>query len=114
MPCAVQRATAADVPYSMSSGCATTQSTRWKDSSGRAGNVMSAILPELFPVSDGQASPPTVINPCPSTQDQDEKASLLCAVPTGAKRELPLVIAEMLGRVVVDLREGHVLGEERI
>src|SRR6266581_4158008 len=55
MPCAVQRATAADVPYSMSSGCATTQSTRWKDSSGRAGNVMPAILPELFPVSDGQA-----------------------------------------------------------
>src|SRR3982750_4702124 len=44
MPRAVQRATAADVPYSMSSGCATTQSTRWKDSSGRAGNVMSAIL----------------------------------------------------------------------
>src|SRR5215469_705442 len=50
MPRAVQRATAADVPYSMSSGCATTQSTRWKDSSGRAGNVMSAILPERFPV----------------------------------------------------------------
>src|SRR6516164_7831030 len=47
MPRAVQRATAADVPYSMSSGCATTQSTRWKDSSGRAGNVMSAILPGL-------------------------------------------------------------------
>src|SRR5580704_8682380 len=50
MPRAVQRATAADVPYSISSGCATTQSTRWKDSSGRAGNVMPAILPELFPV----------------------------------------------------------------
>src|SRR5215472_9980819 len=49
MPRAVQRATAADVPYSMSSGCATTQSTRWKDSSGRAGNAMPAILPELFP-----------------------------------------------------------------
>jgi hypothetical protein len=32
-------------------------------------------------------------------------ASLLCAVATGAKRELPLVIAEMLGRVTVDLRE---------
>src|SRR5215472_18793663 len=46
MPRAVQRATAADVPYSMSSGCATTQSTRRKDSSGRAGNAMSAILPE--------------------------------------------------------------------
>src|SRR3954468_18851163 len=45
MPRAVQRATAADGPYSMSSGCATTQSTRWKDSSGRAGNVMPAILP---------------------------------------------------------------------
>jgi hypothetical protein len=38
----------------MSSGCAT-QSTRWKDSSGRAGNVMLAILPELFPAGDGQA-----------------------------------------------------------
>src|SRR5215471_10916666 len=57
MPRAVQRATAADVPYSMSSGCATTQSTRWKDSSGRAGNVMSAILPELFPAGDGPAGP---------------------------------------------------------
>src|SRR5580704_13917204 len=45
MPRAVQRATAADVPYSISSGCATTQSTRWKDSSGRAGNVMPVILP---------------------------------------------------------------------
>src|SRR5881275_1829146 len=45
MPRAVQRATAADVPYSMSSGCATTQSTRRKDSSGRAGNVMPAMLP---------------------------------------------------------------------
>src|SRR6516164_6061276 len=55
MPRPVQRATAADVPYSMSSGCATTQSTRWKDSSGRAGNAMSAILPEPFPVGDGQA-----------------------------------------------------------
>src|SRR5215472_17165884 len=55
MPRAVQRATAADVPYSMSSGCATTQRTRWKDSSGRAGNAMSAILPELFPAGDGQA-----------------------------------------------------------
>src|SRR3954453_21075999 len=51
MPRAVQRATAADVPYSMSSGCATTQSTRWKDSSGRAGNVMSAILPCQGPPS---------------------------------------------------------------
>src|SRR5690348_5225208 len=49
MPRAVQRATAADVPYSMSSGCATTHSTRWKDSSGRAGNVMPAILPEPLP-----------------------------------------------------------------
>src|ERR671913_18160 len=49
MPRAVQRATAADVPYSMSSGCATTQSTRWKDSSGRAGIVMSAILPRWGP-----------------------------------------------------------------
>src|SRR4051812_19808573 len=47
MPRAVQRATAADVPYSMSSGCATTQSTRWKESSGRAGNVMPAILPRF-------------------------------------------------------------------
>src|SRR5437879_561757 len=62
MPRAVQRATAADVPYSMSSGCATTQSTRWKDSSGSAGNVMSGILPELSghkggskPVSSGKA-----------------------------------------------------------
>src|SRR5262249_31955180 len=55
MPRAVQRATAADVPYSMSSGCATTQSTRWKDSSGRAGNAMPAILPEPFPARDGQA-----------------------------------------------------------
>src|SRR4026208_2361815 len=45
MPRAVQRATAADLPYSMSSGCATTHSTRWKDSSGRAGNFLSAILP---------------------------------------------------------------------
>ena len=34
MPRAVQRATAADVPYSMSSGCATTQSTRVKSPSG--------------------------------------------------------------------------------
>src|SRR5436305_8804791 len=33
---------------------------------------------------------------------------------TRAKRELPLVIAKMLGREVVELREGHVLGEERI
>jgi hypothetical protein len=88
---------------------------------------MSAILPELFPVSDGQAGPrlrqhepifarwrrmtrphgtgsgqmrvivviasstrgfttprdgtPTVINPCPSTQDQDEKASVyMCSM----------------------------------
>src|SRR6516162_9717059 len=80
MPRAVQRATAADVPYSMSSGCATTQSTRRKDSSGRAGNVMSAILPEPFPVASstsGFTTPregtPPVINPCPSTQDQDEK-----------------------------------------
>src|SRR5215467_13900963 len=116
MPRAVQRATAADVPYSMSSGCATTQSTRSKDSSGRAGNVMPAILPELFPAGDGRPPPhrtgpgqttaarhgrkhpgppgandgdcgdrfiyqgfttppdgtPPVINPCPSTQDQDE------------------------------------------
>src|SRR2546428_4854753 len=32
----------------MSSGGATTQSTRWKDSSGSAGNVMSAILPCLI------------------------------------------------------------------
>src|SRR6266851_2328843 len=120
MPCAVQRATAADVPYSMSSGCATTQSTRWKESSGRAGNVMPPSfqncsrlvmdrparvrLRQHEPIfarwrrmtrphrtGSGQmrvivviASPtrgfttprdgtPTVINPCPSTQDQDEK-----------------------------------------
>ena len=47
--------TAADVPYSMSSGCATTQSTRRKDSSGRAGKAMPAILPDLFPAGDGPA-----------------------------------------------------------
>ena len=124
MPRAVQRATAADVPYSMSSGCATTQSTRWKDSSGEgrqrlcrrsfqncsrrdgpAGRVQLApARADLRPVAAddpghigtgsgqmrvivviasstrGFTTPrdgtPPVINPCPSTQDQDEKASL--------------------------------------
>src|ERR1044072_6135826 len=60
MPRAVQRATAAAVPYSMSSGCATTQSTRWKDSSGRAGKVMPAILPELFQDGNRQVGPRSV------------------------------------------------------
>ena len=71
MPRAVQRATAADVPYSMSSGCATTQSTRRKDSSGRAGNAMPAILPELFPAGDGQSAPRSA---CASTS----RSSLRC------------------------------------
>jgi hypothetical protein len=36
---------------------------------------MPAILPELFPVEDGQAGPryATRDHPMPSTQDQDEK-----------------------------------------
>src|SRR5215831_3627471 len=82
MPRAVQRATAADVPYSMSSGCATTQSTRRKDSSGRAGKAMPAILPELFPAGDGRVGPKI------SSETRPQNYPLSLASATGPYAEL--------------------------
>src|SRR3954468_8413348 len=71
MPRAVQRATAAEDPYSMSSGWATTHSTRWKDSSGSGGSVMATILPPT-----GLASRPDHL----AVVDRDLAVIDLCAV----------------------------------
>src|SRR5689334_18589550 len=58
-PRAVQDATADDIPYSTSSGCATTHSTRRKASSGNGG-IKSVAMPESVaaaPADPGSAAP---------------------------------------------------------
>ena len=48
-PRAVQAATADDTPYSTSSGCATTHSTRRKASSGNGGSRSEAMIDSVTP-----------------------------------------------------------------